>query len=324
MTSSNTLIDVHAHFVTDDYTSAAKEAGHTHADGMPGEWPIWDAGEKLALMDKHGIRTAVLSISTPGVHFGDDLAARQLSRHVNGFAADNVKRHPGRFLQFASIPLPDVAGALTEIAFSLDVLGAAGVAVYTNTHGMYLGNEHFEPVWAELDARRAIVFVHPTSPPHWEAVSLNRPRPIIEFPFETTRAVADLIFSGVFGRYPNIQWIIPHNGGTLPFLADRMNAIGQYTGSLDISNGTVREQLERLWFDSAGTPFPVQLPTLAKMVGDSRLLYGSDSCWTPVETIGKVIASLDAAAPPSSADSWRQLTTRNAECLIPATAPVHF
>ncbi|RZL82847.1 MAG: amidohydrolase [Rhodococcus sp. (in: high G+C Gram-positive bacteria)] len=318
-TSSPTLVDVHAHFVTERYVSAARAAGHHQPDGMPG-WPGWDVSDHLALMDEGRIGTSMLSVSSPGTHFGDDRAARDLSREVNEFAAELVRRHPGRFGHFANLPMPDVDGSLREIDYALDVLGSDGVAVETNAHGHYLGDSRFEPVWAELDRRNAVVFVHhPTSPPCHEAVSLDRPRPMLEFLFDSARTVSDLVFAGVLVRHPNIEWVFTHGGGALPLVADRMEL---FRGLLsDHSTGTppVPDQLRRLWFDMAGNPFPHQIPALTAATGTDRLLYGSDYCWTPAAATARQIASLDTAEQPGD-DTWRSVTTRNAHRLFAQTA----
>ena len=143
------LIDVHAHFLTDSYVSAARAAGHVHPDGMAG-WPKWSAEEHLRLMDRWGVATAMLSISSPGTHFGDDAAARRLTREVNEGGAAISRAHPGRFGHFASLPLPDVAGALDELGFALDELGSDGITVETNSAGVYLGDDRYEPLYREL------------------------------------------------------------------------------------------------------------------------------------------------------------------------------
>ena len=186
-------------------------------------WPAWSSEAHLELMDRHGIETALLSMSSPGVHFGDDTAARRLAREVNEDAAGVVADHPDRFGFFASLPLPDVDGTLDEIAYAIDDLGADGVVLMTNAQGMYLGDESLEPVFAELDRRRAVVFLHPTSPVCWEQSALGRPRPMVEYIFDTARTVTDLLMSGVLERYPNLTVIVPHCGGALPVLADRVN-----------------------------------------------------------------------------------------------------
>lgn len=309
------LVDVHAHFVTHGYVAAAQAAGHPRPDGMPG-YPTWSPALHLDLMDSSGIRTSVLSVSSPGTHFGDDRAARLLSRQVNEFAADVVRDHPGRFGHFASLPLPDVEGSLAEAAHALDTLGSHGVAVESNHAGHYLGDPRFEPLWSYLDDRHATVFVHPTSPPCQEAVSLGRPRPMMEFLFDSARAVADLLFGQVLSRHPRIQWVITHGGGVLPLLADRMELFRTVFGIGPQEGPTVRDELRRLWFDMAGTPFPHQIPAVVKAFGHDRLLYGSDYCWTPAAGTAAQVASVDAADQPPGG-SWRGLTTRNAARLLP-------
>jgi hypothetical protein len=123
------MIDVHAHFVTPEYAAAARAAGHTSPDGMPG-WPDWDPDTHLRLMDEWDIAVAMLSVSSPGVHFGDDQAARALARTVNEYGTGIRWEHRDRFGHFASLPLPDVQGALAETAYALDELGSDGVIRY--------------------------------------------------------------------------------------------------------------------------------------------------------------------------------------------------
>jgi predicted TIM-barrel fold metal-dependent hydrolase len=154
---------VHAHFVTDEYVRAARSAGYLAPDGMP-EWPQWNLNEQLSAMDRRDIRRAILSISSPGMDLGDIATARAIAEHVNDDAAKTVRDHPGRFGFFASLPLPDVDAAVAELRRAVDTLGASGVILDSNIDGHYLGDRIFEPVWAELNARRAVLFVHPTSP----------------------------------------------------------------------------------------------------------------------------------------------------------------
>jgi predicted TIM-barrel fold metal-dependent hydrolase len=309
------LIDVHAHFVTDGYVDAAKLAGHVNPDGMTG-YPSWDAREHLELMNQWGIRTSMLSISSPGVHFGDDQAARALAREVNEFGAMVAREHPGRFGHFASLPLPDVTGSIQEAGYALEELGSHGLAIETNADGSYLGDERYEPLWTQLDRRRAVVFVHPTSPRCADAVSLGRPRPMLEFIFDSTRTVSDLVFSGALSRYPGIEWIFTHGGGTLPLLADRIELFRTVFMGGDPDETSAPDQIRRLWFDMAGTPFPNQIPALINAFGSDRLLYGSDYCWTPAAGTTAQIRSIDDAPQPEG-ETWRELTTRNALTLLP-------
>ncbi|MGI5163679.1 amidohydrolase family protein [Spirillospora sp. CA-253888] len=312
-------IDVHAHFLTDSYVERARRAGHETPDGVPA-WPTWSAEAHLELMDRCGIATAMLSISSPGVHFGDDAAARRLAREVNEDGAQAVRDHPGRFGLFASLPLPDVDGALAEIEHAFDVLDADGVVLETNAHGVYLGDTRLEPVFAELARRGAVVFLHPTSPVCWERSALGRPRPMVEFVFDTARTVTDLLMSGTLERHPDLKVIVPHCGGALPVLADRINGfmklfMGGRGGAPD-----ALEQLRRLYYDLAGPAVPRQLAALLGLVEPDRLLYGSDHCWTPAAAVDGHVASIDAAPVPVPGTTWRSLTGANARRILPRLA----
>lgn len=310
MPTSTGLVDVHAHFVTDEYVRAARSAGHLAPDGMPG-WPQWNLDEQLSAMDRRDIRRAILSISSPGMDLGDIATARAIAEHVNDEAAKTVRDHPDRFGFFASLPLPDVDAAVAELRRAVDTLGASGVILDSNIDGHYLGDRIFEPVWAELNARRAVLFVHPTSPVGWERTALGRPRPMLEFMFDSTRSITDLVLAGVAHRYPDMRILVPHSGAALAFFSDRIELFRQ--GG---SGPPWRDAMRALWFDTAGTPFPIQLPVLADVAGTAHIVYGSDSCWTPAAGVDAQLASIDAAPPPPGATSWRELTTRNADRLL--------
>jgi predicted TIM-barrel fold metal-dependent hydrolase len=281
---------------------------------MP-RWATWSAADHLALMDRTGMRAAVLSLSAPGTHFGDDAAARQLTRHVNEYGSGVVHAHPDRFAHLASLPLPDVPGALGELAYALDELGSVGIAVLTNTRGVYLGDERYAELYAELDRRGTTVFVHPVSPPNWQAVAPDTPRPMLEYPFDTTRAASNLLFRGVLADYPNINWIFAHSGAALPVLVERLQLFRDVF--VDAGPGpSVADQLGALWYDIAGTPFPHAVPALVRAFGTDHVLYGSDYCWTPAPAVLAQVASIDAAPQPE-ATTWRALTTANALRLFP-------
>jgi 6-methylsalicylate decarboxylase len=307
------LIDVHAHFLTDRYVAAAQGAGITQPDGMPA-WPSWSVDAHLDLMEQNRIEKAVLSISSPGVHFGDDDAAAELARHVNEFAADVSAEHRDRFAFFGSVPLPCVDAAVDEAVYAMDTLGARGVVLMSNSAAVYLGDPALDPLWTVLDERGAIVFEHPTSPPNVTAVALGRPRPMLEFMFETTRTVTDLIFAGVPERFPNIRFLIPHCGATLPVVVDRVELFRSLLpGSHDRpqSQLTTRQQLQRFWYDLAGTPFPAPAKALVDVVGSDQVLYGSDFCWTPAMGATHQVSLLE-----QEPTDWRALTTANAERLL--------
>jgi 6-methylsalicylate decarboxylase len=302
---TTTLIDVHAHFLTERYVAEATAAGHATPDGMP-RWPQWSPEDHLRLMDTAGIERSILSISSPGVHFGDDAAARALARHTAEFAADVISGHPDRFGQFLSLPLPDVAGSL-EL---LDEFDADGVSILSNALGNYPGSATFDPLFDELDARGALVLLHPTSPPNVATVDGGRPAPMVEFLFDSARAVVDLVFADRIRRHPNIRWLITHGGGVLPLVADRVDEFALLSGAgrrIDLA-----EELRTCWFDSAGTALPHQLPVLSGMVGTDHLAFGSDFCFTPAPAVTRQVASLG---------TWRDVLADGAQRLVGDRTP---
>ncbi len=271
-------VDVHAHFVPDAYRTALLAAGHDRPDGMP-EVPAWSADEHVAMMDRLGIATALLSISSPGVHLGDGATAIDLAREVNDAGAATVAAHPGRFGLLASLPVPDVDAAIAEVGRCVDELHVDGFVLLTNADGTYLGDPAYAPLWAELDRRHARVFLHPTSPPCWEATSLGRPRPMVEFLFDTTRAVVDLILAGVVAAHRDVAFVVPHCGATLATVADRVSV---FSLLLDVDPDVdVYADLRRLHYDLAGFPLPRQLDALRSLVDADHLHYGSDYPFTP-------------------------------------------
>ncbi|MFE4176597.1 amidohydrolase family protein [Streptomyces sp. NPDC056909] len=290
-------IDVHSHFITDRLRAAMRQAGVTEPDGMPAI-PDWDPVSALSHMDTVGIRTAMLSVSSPGVGFGDPAATRDLAGSVNEEGAELVRAHPGRFGLLASLPLPDIPASLAEAEYALDQLGADGIALQTHYQGHYLGDPLYEPLMALLDARRAVVCLHPTSPQCWKDASLGYPRPMLEFPFDTTRAVAHLILSGTLRRHPRISFIVPHAGAALPVLADRIAVFALMRAEGPPAD--VLKELATLHFDLAGFALPRALPALLQLTDAQHLLYGSDYPFTPdwaVEGLARTLAGgLDPTA----------------------------
>lgn len=291
-----TAIDVHAHFVPEFYRDASIAAGIARPDGMPG-YPAWSAEEMIAVMDRQKIARSILSISSPGIYFGDEAQARQLARDVNQEAAGLTTRYPGRFGFFASLPLPDLDASLAEIDFAFDTLHADGVVLLSNSDGSYLGDPGLDPLLEALDRRGAVVFLHPTSPacscgvgPAGSAL----PAPILEFMFETTRAVTKLVYAGVPERFPNIRFIIPHGGAAIPALADRIAFAAAAIPSVgDLPPDQVLKRLSTFYYDLAGAPLPRQLPALRSFADDSRLLYGSDWPYTPEPLVARLKGALE-------------------------------
>lgn len=312
------LVDVHAHFLPPVYREALAGAGIDRPDGMPAV-PDWSPGAHVEVLDRNGIDRAVLSISSPGVDLdGSRPAAIDLARAVNDAAARAVAEHPDRFAAFASLPLPWVDDALAEVERALDDRDLCGVNVLSNLGGTYLGHPSFEPLWTELDRRAAVVFVHPTSPTCWGEVSLDRPRPMLEFPFDTTRTVTDLIFSGVLDRHRSIRWIIPHAGGTLPFLAARIAGMARLVDpSGAVSPDVVLGHLAGLHYDLAGSANPTSVAALLDLVDRSQVLYGSDWPFTPEPGVERGLRWIRGDGNPVAADELGA----NAERLLSLGGP---
>jgi predicted TIM-barrel fold metal-dependent hydrolase len=261
-------------------------------------------------MDRVGIDTSLLSVSTPGVHLADEAAARELAREVNEAGRRAVVDHPGRFGLLGSLPLPDVGGAIAEIAHCIDHLHVDGFVLLTNVDGVYLGDAVWDPVFGELDRRGARVLIHPTSPVCWEHTSFGRPRPMLEFLFDTTRAVVNLVLNGTVARHPNLRLIVPHAGATLPVVADRVAAFALML-DVDASVDVLRD-LGNLHFDLAGTPIPRQLNALLAITTLDHLHYGSDFPFTPDFVAAIAGERLDSAGEPpgSLTDALRANTER--------------
>jgi 6-methylsalicylate decarboxylase len=279
-------IDVHAHYLPDVYRTALHERGHDAPDGFP-YIPDWSAAEHVAVMDRLGIEQSFLSVSSPGVLGDADLASA-----VNDAGRKAVVDHPGRFGLLGSLALPDVESAVAEIERCCTDLDVDGFVLLTNADGTYIGDPSFEPVFEALDRHHAKVLLHPTSPPCWEHTSLGRPRPMIEFLFDTTRAVVDLVLNGTIARHRNVELIIPHAGATLPMIADRVTAIA----AILAPEADVLGDLRRLHYDLAGYSMTRQYDALLTLAERDHLHYGSDWPFTPESNAAALAERVDHLA----------------------------
>lgn len=274
-------VDIHHHILPDFFFRETNDA-HNLVGGIAP--PPWDADLMLSYMDEAGIDIAVTSISTPGVHVGDDARARSLARRCNELSAKLMQTHPSRLGGFAALPLPDVDGALEELAYALDTLKLDGAVLFSNSNGVYLGDARFEPVFEELERRKAVLFVHPTASPDPSAHHLGLPDSLIDFTADTTRAVAHMHYSNRFARTPNVKHIFSHAGGTAPYLAGRRGIVDEMNvipGGEE--RGPVADTL------CTGTwPFPIATPSCG--------CCGMPSAWTR--------SSSDRTSP-FSAETWR-------------------
>ncbi|MFW9939294.1 MAG: amidohydrolase family protein [Candidatus Thorarchaeota archaeon] len=265
-------IDVHHHIVPKEYLAALASVGIRNAVGEP--FPQWDIENTLAFMDRQGIAIAINSISAPGIYFGDNDFTQKLARKCNQIAASMVNKCPNRFGAFAILPLPDIEASIVELEYALDILNLDGVVLLTNFDGIYLGDAYYDELFYELNRRRAVVLVHPSVPPLDTLPVIIKPA-VLEFVFDTTRAIANLIHRGATKRFPDIRFIFSHGGGTVPFIAWRIT----------YGNKKIINQLKRFYYDTAVSATPYALSSLMNLVEPTQVLYGSDYPFSPERVV---------------------------------------
>lgn len=267
-------IDVHHHILPGFFFEATNETDNPVGGLAPAPW-----SKELALsyMDDAEIDVSVVSISTPGVHVGDDAAAVDLARRMNELAARLIQERPDRFGAFAALPLPDLDGSLRALEYGLDVLKLDGVILFSNARGIYLGDPRLSPLFDELERRAATVFVHPNASEPPSSQTLGLPDTLIDFTADTTRVVAQLHYLNVFARTPNVKYIFPHGGGTIPYLATRFGIIDEMKVIPGAEKrGTAADMLRRIYWDTASAWRPPVLRMLRAEAGVGQVLFGTD------------------------------------------------
>ena len=305
-------IDLHHHF--------APPAWVTDVRGRPLLQPAntrWTAEQSIEDMDRGGVAAAVVSVTNPGLWFGDKAQSARLARACNEFGGRLVQDHPTRFGLFAAMPLPDVDATLREIAYAYDTLKVDGVGLFTSYGDVWLGNPAFRPVMEELNRRKAIVTVHPTaadccrSLPYAPGVGPGS----IEYGTDTTRAITAVAFSGDAARFRDIRFIWSHAGGTVPFLASRIDGASA-SAKQAMPDGFIAE-LKRFYYDVAGAANRGALASLTALVPASQIVFGTD--FPPGGSSAVVAESLVRTGLFSDAD-LRAIGRDNAVRLIPRFA----
>ena len=304
-------IDVHQHLLPPEFVAALER------HGLGGWAPVkWSSEGALAAMDEQRIATGILSLSTPGTHFGDDQEGRQLTRQINERLAGLVASRPDRFGMFASVPLPDIDGSLEAIRQAYDEFHADGVVLIASTHGKYLGDPDFEPVMAELDRRAAVVYVHPT---HLEGPPAAGVHPVLaDLLLDTTRAALSMVLHGVPRRYPNLKIILSHGGGFLPYNAYRVANLSTIIDPKAVYDD-ILEDLSTFYFDTALASSPSSLPCLLKFARPGHVLYGSDWPYCLGKTVKFFADALDDYEGLDAA-GHAAINHRSAQALLPRLA----
>jgi predicted TIM-barrel fold metal-dependent hydrolase len=267
-------IDVHHHVAPPKYVEEMRRL-------LQPPTLAWTPEKSLADMDEAGVATSITSITTPGVWIGDHAQGRRVARECNDYSAKLAALHPTRFGMFAALPLPDIEGSLREVEHGLDTLKADGIVLFTSYRDKWLGDPAFEPVMAELNRRKAVVFVHPEAPLCCRGLIPGINEAVIEYGTDTSRAIARLLFSGTAARFPDIRWIFSHGGGSLPMFADRFVRAGRLpVNAPHVPNG-VWAELKKFYYDVAQVEHPMGLAAVSRMVPISQILWGTDFPFRP-------------------------------------------
>lgn len=268
--------DMHCHMIPDSYLEAVKAHGMEMDEGFP--IPAWNVDAHLGFMADAGIRTSVLTMPAPQPFFGDGEESARICRRFNEEAAALKARYPGRFLFCAALPLPDVDRALEEARYALEVLGADGIKLASNSYGQYLGDPELEPLMAYLNGRKAVIITHPHKPSAVnDKLIAAVPLASYEYLAETTRAILNMVAHDVLVRYPDLKVVVPHCGSFLP------NALPRFKGLLPVMTAQgymqpvdVEANLSRLYYDLAGAATDDAIESLLTIAEPSHILYGSD------------------------------------------------
>lgn len=308
---SRPAIDVHHHFLPPFYKPLAKSWMDKFATGVAAVM-AWTPEASLSAMEEAQVARAILSISSPGVHFGDDAQARDVARQCNDYAVSLGKQHPGRFDFFAALPMPDVDGAIREAERALALDGAKGVGLLSNYGGRYLGEAEFRPLFEWLNRRGTVAYVHPTDAPCCAGLVPQVATPLIEFPVDTARTIASLLWSGTLSASPNIRFVFSHGGGALPMVAERVIAMGFVDRSLTtkVPEGAA-VALSRLYVDTASVTGMPAMAALMQWLPQGQILYGTDFPWGTLASSRAALARLGLRA-----DTLAAIESGNAAALL--------
>lgn len=256
--------------------------------------PLWTPERAMGMMDSYGIQMQVLSLSDPGVSFLKGQAAATLARQVNEYTADLVRQHPTRFGGFAVLPLPDVAASLVELDYALGTLGLDGVGLLTSYEGTNIATPSFDPLWAEINRRKAFVFMHPATLSADDKPSSPLPDFLVEFTFETTRTISLMLNTALTTRYRDLRVQFAHAGGAFPYLNYRVGVLTK--GGLEqitqdrnpeaVNGALPVTQTKGLYYDTALNPAPAAMKAILENSDISHIVFGSDWPFTELLFVG--------------------------------------
>jgi predicted TIM-barrel fold metal-dependent hydrolase len=307
-------IDTHQHLLPEFYRKALQDTG-IGADSKF-SWPQWSPESAAQVRAELGIDTAILSVSTPGTTFLPNAAdAAALARDLNDYTADLVSSSAGELGFFATVAMPHVAEATAEAVRALDDLHADGIVLLANSSGIYVGEGGQDDLFAALDARGAVVFIHPAELPGPSVDGV--PGFAADFLLDTTRAAYLLVRNDIRRTYPNIKFILSHAGGFVPYAAHRLAV------SMALETGRMPEEtlplFSSFYFDTALSSSPAALPSLLAFADPGHITFGSDFPFAP-PAVGNYFADHLETYPGLDEATLRAINYDNALALFPRLA----
>ena len=281
-------VDVQFHYSPDFYTALVKKEGKYITTDR------WSVQAALDYMNRCNIGTGIMSVSTPSVNFLPIADSITLARRLNDSSAEIARDNPGRFGNFATLPMLDIDATLTEIAYCYDKLKMEGVCFMSNVNGLYPGHSSFEPILEELNRRKAVVFIPPHDPSYMG--TLNSPD-VGEWPFDTTRAAIDLMYSGAVRKYPEIRFILAHAGGALPMIYGRVRgmSLGYTHNGAQIKNEEIADEVANsFYYDLAISAGANAIGALRGVTTMNNVLFACDWPFAPDMAVDANIRGFEA------------------------------
>jgi predicted TIM-barrel fold metal-dependent hydrolase len=252
--------------------------------GLGPKLPEWSGAEAtIEEMNALGVDVQVLSLSAPGVCFQDEELSKALAQMANDILSDISNTYPHRFRTVASVPLNNLSYALEELHRAINDLTMDGVALGTNINQRYLSNDEFLPFFEELDKMKVPIILHPMMPIGDHALPAEDRAlaisPAVGFLFETTRTMAQMTFKGIFERFKNLTFVLPHAGGAIPFVYPRWDTV--YLSRPD-SHPMKKVPhppsyyLKRHYYDITASYYPSSLRCTIDLAGSDHVLFGTD------------------------------------------------
>jgi aminocarboxymuconate-semialdehyde decarboxylase len=285
------IVDVHNHFYPPEYLAALRSgesvvhvtvdsSGNPHIH-YPGDYNVAVAGHRdiayrQGVLEREGVDTQVISLTTPGTHVETPAVAAKLARLVNdAFAAIVAERGP-RFAALATLPLNDPAASVAELRRAVEELHMPGAMLFSNVNGVALADKRFWPLYEAADAYGAVLHIHPTNPVGVEAMTEYWLMPLVGFLCDTTLAAAHLVFSGVAERFPNIRWVLSHLGGAVPYMAERFDRGFHAFAECRRNIRRPPSDYLRTWYYDTVNFDPNALRLAVEFAGVEHILAGSD------------------------------------------------